>query len=697
MPDAGGSSRHFLLEIGVEELPAGELLALSSALGRSLAENLDACGLRHGGAAHFESPRRLAVSVETLASKQADSVREKLGPPLGDEDARAGFARRCGVDPDALGRTETARGARWCLRELHAGQAASELLPGIVERAVSALPVSRRMRWGGQERAFARPVRWLVALLDDEVLPCTLFGVRSGRRTRGHRVHADRWIELGHAAEYLDALRGTGRVLASSAARRDAIRAQVQALDAGLEGAAELDGELLSEVASLVEWPAALTGRFDARFLALPDALLSTVMRKHQKCFSVRAADGSLLARFVAVANLDSREPQRVVAGNERVIGPRLADAEFFLREDSRQALSSHRDSLRGLVFHAQLGSVHEKSERLGALGAEIAGMLGADEDAARRAGELAKADLGTLIVQELPELQGLMGGHYARLSGEDDAVATAIAEHYHPRFANDALPATPIGQAVSLADRIDTLIGILGCGDAPSGSGDPFALRRAALGALRIAIEAERDVDLRAVCELAARQYRRTEWEQDPVAETLAFCRARSRGHFQERGFAVELFRAVAEQAAERPFDAQRRIVALQRFVAQPNASGLIESDKRIANILRAAGRADARPGAPAWRDAPCAAEERRLRAELSRLRETLPELLRRAAYREALAELAALREPLDRFFERVLVMDENPAARENRLALLSGLREAFSQVADFGALSPLTAGAAR
>ena len=701
MPGTVGATRHFLLEIGTEELPPGELVTLSSALALALAENFANAGLEHSGAVHFESPRRMAVYIDALAAEQADSVKETLGPPLGDEKARLGFARRCGADPDALQRVETERGARWALREQRAGQTASTLAPALVESALSALPAGRRMRWGERERAFVRPVHWLVMLLDDEVLPCALFGVSSGRNTRGHRVHADRWVALTHAAEYLDTLREQGHVLACSAERKAVIQKQVSALDASHDGEADIDPDSLSEVAALVEWPVALTGRFDQRFLALPEVVLSTVMRRHQKYFPVRDANGSLLARFVTVANMESRAPERIVAGNERVLRPRLADAEFFLQADSQRSLAGHRDSLHGAVFHAKLGSMHQKSQRLGALSAQLADMLGAKPDVARRSGELAKADLSTLMVQELPETQGSMGGHYAKISGEEDAVAEAIAEHYHPRFANDTLPVTPIGQAVSLADRMDTLIGILGAGDAPSGSGDPFALRRAALGVLRIAIEAEHDLDLRVLCELAASHYRNIAWEAEPVAAALAFFASRSRSHFQERGFATELFLAAAGQAGHRPLDAQRRLVALRDFVALPGADAVVASNKRMANILRSVDQPRDRNPADArlpesWEDAPCDAEEQRLRKALASLGGTLPESLRRADYHDALVQLANLNEPLNRFFDHVLVMEKNAAARRNRLALLSGLHAMFSRMADFSALSPLTSDSA-
>ena len=702
MPSSAGAPRRFLLEIGAEELPPSELATLSSALAQALGKNLEDCGLRYGEITRYESPRRLAASIDALAERQADAISEKLGPPVGDDKARAGFARRCGVESDALHRVDTPKGPRWAWRQKHSGRAASALLPQLVENALSHLPIKRRMRWGSHDHAFARPVRWVVMLLDDEILPYSLFGMRAGRVTRGHRVHADRWIALAHAAAYLDTLREEGYVLACSIEREAAIKKQVQALDALRDGEAELDPALLSEIAALVEWPVALTGEYDERFLTLPETLLFTVMRKHQRCFPVRGANGAPLSRFVTVANLESRDPARVVAGNERVLRPRLADAAFFLQQDSRRPLSSHQDGLHGLAFHARLGSMHDKSLRLGALSAAIAEPLGAGAETARRAGELAKADLVTSVVQELPELQGSIGGHYAKLGGEDEAVATAIAEHYLPRFAGDALPATPAGQAVSLADRIDSLTGILGMDDAPSGSGDPLALRRAALGALRIAVETKRDLDFQALFEFAASQYGAAEWKNDPVASALAFLRARSRGYFQERGFAAEFFLAVREQAAHRPFDMHRRIVALRRFVALPSAAKLIASNKRIANILRSAGHRDhggsARPAREnPWEDAPCEAAELCLRTALAELQADLPELLQKADYSRALQRFAALCEPLESFFGHVLVMTENHAAQRNRLALLSGLHAEFWQLADFGALSPLASGAAR
>ncbi len=685
-------THHFLLELGVEEMPPGELLTLSSALAGALAASLDEHQLSHGTVDHFESPRRLAVSIASLSGAQADSVDEQLGPPVGNERARVGFARRHGVAADALEQVQSPKGLRWAMRRHRAGRAAIELLPELVEAAVAALPTGRRMRWGAHAHTFVRPVRWVVMLLDDTVLDATVLGCRAGRETRGHRVHAQKPIALAHAGEYLDTLRSRGHVLACSAERRARIEQQLHALESHIGGQVDVSAALLAEITAMVEWPVALAGRFDQRFLALPDIVIATVMRKHQKYFPVRDAQGQLLALFVTVANLASLHPELIVTGNERVLQPRLADAEFFLREDQQRPLASYVDDLSGLDFHAALGSMREKNQRVAALSEACAPLLGADPAAARRAGSLAKADLSTLIVQELPELQGAIGGHYATASGESDAVAAAIGEHYHPRFSGDALPAGAVGQAVALADRMDTLVGILGNGHVPDGSGDPFALRRAAIGVLRIAVEAGHDLDLPALCELARRQYDGVDWPADPVSATLNFFKQRSRAYFEERGVQAALLRSVIDRAATRPFDAQQRIAALARFLQRPEAGTLIAANKRIANILRPLETTPP-PAAAIREDLLGDGAERRLHAAAAALRQSLPPLLQRADYDKALAQLAALHEALSAFFEQVLVMAEERAVRDNRIALLAALSRDFAQIADFSALASLAA----
>ncbi|MDH4031589.1 MAG: glycine--tRNA ligase subunit beta, partial [Chromatiales bacterium] len=499
--------RLFLFEIGTEELPPRALRSLANAFRAGMEEGLQGLSLEHGEITVFATPRRLAVSIADLEASQADRPIERRGPPVNvaiGEDGAPGraalkFAESCGVAFDQLGRLATPKGEYLAYSGVEQGKPAEEILPGVLQAALDALPIPRRMRWGDEDFEFVRPVHWLVALLDDRVVPMELFGVAADRLTRGHRFHSPGTLLLDHANGYVDALEGQGFVIPALASRRDTVRDQVLKLAGDVGGQPVYDDELLDEVTALVEWPVPVAGEFDARFLELPREVLVSTLQAHQRYFPVEDESGSLLPRFIAVTNLESRDPEEVRRGNERVVRPRLSDAGFFWDSDRRRTLESRIGDLADVVFQKKLGSLADKSRRVEQLAARIAENLGVDSRHAARAAALAKCDLLTAMVGEFPDLQGVMGRYYALGDGEPGEVADAIREQYLPRFAGDRLPLTDAGKVVSLAEKLDTLTGIFAIGQRPSGTRDPFGLRRAALGALRILIEGQLELDMQA------------------------------------------------------------------------------------------------------------------------------------------------------------------------------------------------------
>ncbi|HDK03339.1 MAG TPA: glycine--tRNA ligase subunit beta, partial [Gammaproteobacteria bacterium] len=498
-------SDDLLVEIGTEELPPRALPRLSDAFEEGLCAGLAAAGLVHGRAHRYAAPRRLAVWIESVAGAQADRTEARRGPALAaafDPDGRPtsaaqGFARACGVRVEDLGRLETDKGTWLQFSRTVRGRRTVDLLPEIVRTALAGLPIARRMRWGEGRVEFVRPVHWALLLFGEACVETELLGVHTGRHSHGHRFHHPGPVAVQHPGDYARVLREPGRVLADFTVRRDAIRVGVDTAAAALGGRALWDEALLDEVTALVEWPVPLAGGFERRFLDLPREVLIATLQIHQRYFAVEDADGALLPNFVTVSNIESRDPAQVIAGNERVIRPRLADATFFREQDRREPLAARREGLRAMVFQERLGSLHDKSERVARLVTEIAPRVGSDPALAVRAAQLGQCDLLTRMVGEFPELQGVMGRHYARLDGEPEAVAAAIEEQYQPRHAGDTLPQSPAGAALALAERLDTLVGIFAVGLRPGGDKDPFALRRAAIGILRILIEGGRDLDL--------------------------------------------------------------------------------------------------------------------------------------------------------------------------------------------------------
>ena len=691
MPDTSP----LLFEIGSEELPPGALRGLSEALADALRAGLAARGLGFGEATPYATPRRLAVHVEAVEKARPGRDVERRGPRLEvafDAQGKAtraalGFARSCGVPVEALDRLETGDGAWLLYRGVQAGEPTPALLPGVVAEALARLPLPRRMRWSDSEVEFLRPVHWAVLLFGSEVVETEVLGVATGRATRGHRFHHPAPIPLDTPADYADALR-RGRVIAHLDTRRDLIRRQVAEAAATLGGRPVGSDALLEEVSALVEWPVALPGSFDPDFLELPAPVLEAAMTGHQRCFPVAGPDGGLLARFVAVANLESRDPDTVREGNERVIRPRLRDAAFFFHNDLRTPLAARRAGLEGVLFQEGLGTLHEKSERVSRLSGRIAAAMGEAPETvrlARRAGLLCKCDLLTEMVGEFPELQGVMGAEYARRGGEPEALATALAEAYLPRHAGDALPASAAGRALAVADRLDTLAGIFGIGQAPSGDRDPFALRRAALGVLRILVEGEMDLDLGRLLAAAAEELGPKIGSEDVAAPLEAFLVERLRAWFAGQGVPATVFAAVHARRPSRPLDFAKRVRAVNAFRRLPEARGLAAANKRIHNLLRRAEGVIPERLDEALLSAPA---ERGLAERLAALRPAAGERLEAGDYHGALRLLATFRDPVDAFFDQVLVMDEDAARRGNRLALIRNVRALFLAIADVSLL---------
>ncbi len=689
-------NRHDLLfELGTEELPPKALRTLMAALRDGVAERLTKADLAFAYIDAYATPRRLALIVHELCEAQPDKTVERRGPAVkaafdaeGKPTAAAlGFAKSCGVAVEDLEILENEKG-RWLLCRIHQqGRKAEELVPEILNRALAALPIPKRMRWGDGEAEFVRPVHWAVLLYGEQVIETEILGVQTGATTHGHRFHCPQPLRLRQPDHYPQLLLSEGRVLADFAERRNHIRQQADRLAQEAGGRAHIEDDLLDEVTALVEWPVGLVGAFEDRFLALPKEVLITVMQTHQKYFPVLDADGRLLPRFIAFANLDSKHPATVRAGNERVIRPRLSDAEFFWHQDLKTPLERRLDRLAGILFQKKLGTLLDKTRRLERLVADLAPRVGADPEKAGRAARLAKTDLVTDMVGEFPELQGVMGRYYALAQGEDPEVAAALEEQYRPRFAGDRLPETPSGQALALADKIDTLVGIFSIGQIPSGTRDPYALRRAALGVIRIILERRLELDLTALLRRAADLYEHTFERKAVVRQVFQFILERLRHHLGERGFSADEFEAVAAVEPVSLLDFHHRLEAVHAFRRLPEAETLAAANKRIRNILRQAER----PVTAAGKVDPALFEteaESALFHELQAARTDVEPLLARHDYTAALKRLAGLRTSVDAFFDQVMVMVEDEAVRRNRLDLLAQVARLFLEIADISKL---------
>jgi glycyl-tRNA synthetase beta chain len=682
-----------LIEIGTEELPPKALKRLSQAFEEALRSGLQQQALGFEAIRRFATPRRLALLASGLDTAQADQQTERKGPALQaafDPDgtptkAAVGFARSCGVTVRDLETQESSKGGWLVFRQVKQGHSAAELIPGLVEQALAALPIPKRMRWGERSEEFVRPVHWLVLMLGDQVIPGRVLGTDAGGSTRGHRFHHPDTLEIPSPAAYAELLRDRGKVVADLDQRKRMIRQQVEQIATSAGARALVDPDLLDEVTALVEWPVAILGRFDPRFLEVPAEALVKTMQEHQKYFPVVNGQGELQPNFIAIANIESREPEQVRAGNERVIRPRFSDAAFFWEQDLKQPLEAQISSLKTVVFQERLGSLHDKSQRIANLAREIADRLGMDPALAERAAKLCKCDLMTQMVGEFPSLQGTMGRHYAQAGGEPPQVVAAMEEHYLPRHAGDRLPQTACGQSLAIADRLDTLMGIFAIGQKPSGVKDPFGLRRAALGVLRILIETPLDLDLEQLLRSAAANLETRVSAGHVVPEVFDYMMDRLKAYYGDRGMAADLVDAVLAQRPTRPNDLDRRIKAVDEFRRLPEAASLAAANKRIRNILRKAqDEVPHRPVIELLRDR----SEKELARLVSDHAERVAPLFRAGQYTEALTQLAQLREPVDRFFDEVMVMCDEPDLRRNRLALLASLEALFLGAADLSRL---------
>ena len=686
-------TRDLLIEIGSEELPPTALRRLRDAFRQGIEAGLDRADLAYTASEAHAAPRRLAVWIKGLQTAQADREQLKRGPAVtaafDDEGcptrAAEGFARSCGVQVDALETLETDKGAWLAYKQFEPGKPAAELIPDIVTQALHQLPIPKRMRWGDRDDEFVRPVHWVVLLFGDEVIGTRILGTATGRETRGHRFHHPDPLYLAEPAAYVPLLETEGHVLADMDARREAIRGQVIEAARRLGGEALIDDDLLDEVTALVEWPVAISGGFDPRFLEVPAEALVSSMQDHQKYFPVVDSRGSLMPHFITVANLESRDPDQVRAGNERVIRPRLTDAAFFWEQDRKQPLHTRQQRLASMVFQKKLGTLLDKSQRVARLGRAIADAIEADPDQAERAALLAKCDLLTQMVFEFPELQGVMGRYYAEHDREPAEVAQALDEQYMPRFAGDRLPASATGQVLAIADRLDSLVGIFAIGQAPGGDKDPFALRRAALGLVRILIECELDLDLHSLLAEAADGFAADICATQTIDEVFEFILERLRAYYSETGLDVHIFEAVRALRPTRPLDFHRRIEAVREFERLPEAESLAAANKRIGNILRKAETPVPDQVKVELLHEPA---EQALQQAVGQLRPKVEPLFERGEYTEALCLLAALREPVDSFFDQVMVMAEDPTLRDNRLALLQDLQGLFLRAADLSRL---------
>ena len=680
-----------LIEIGCEELPPKDLLTLAEHLHNGITAALQSQALNFTTSRSFATPRRLAVIVQQLDEQQADREEEKLGPAVAaafDKEgkpskAAEGFARSNNTTVEQLAKVDTDKGERLAFRHTIKGRAAGELIPAMLEQALAALPIAKRMRWGESRAEFVRPVKWLVMMLDDQVVDASILGKQASNTSHGHRFHSPQAIEV-NAATYEQQLHAH-YVIADFSKRRELILEQIRTEAAALNGQlGENIDDLLNEVTALVEWPVALAGQFDQSFLQVPAEALISSMVEHQKYFHVLDKQGNLMPHFITVANIESTHPPHVIHGNERVIRPRLTDAAFFFETDKQTSLELRCEQLKSIVFQQKLGSLYDKSQRISKLAAEIAGQTGGDVTHAERAGLLAKADLVSEMVLEFADLQGLMGYHYALHDGEPEAVAEAIRDHYYPAGNNNRMPVNKPGLALALADRIDTLVGIFGIGQKPTGNKDPFALRRTALGIIRILLHADADLDLLSLYNFAAGQF--AGLAADTVADALAYTMERFRAINHEKGYATEVYLAVAAKHISRPLDFARRSEAVHRFSQLPEAEALAAANKRVGNIL-------AKQTLPQGLDVNTVLlqenAEKTLFTAMQALQSPLDQAASEGAYTKTLSLLAELKAPIDAFFDQVMVMVDNPDLQNNRLALLQQLHARFMQVADIALLA--------
>lgn len=686
-------SKHTVLfELGCEELPPKSLKTLRDALKAETEKGLNEAGLAFEAIEAYAAPRRLALKIVNVDAAQADTQKRFDGPAVQaaydaegkPTKALEGFMRGQGITADQVSTFQAGKVEKVCYLKDVKGQSLDVLLPQILQTALDNLPIAKRMRSAASRTEFVRPVKWVVLLKDNAVIDASIQDHKTGNVTYGHRFHAPEAIVLANPNAYLDALR-QAYVVADFAERQTIIDQQVKALADEVNATAIVPADLRDEVTALVEWPVALRASFEERFLAVPQEALITTMQDNQKYFCLVNADNKLQPYFITVSNIESKDPTQIIEGNEKVVRPRLSDAEFFFLQDQKQPLASRKDKLANMVFQAQLGTLWNKSERIAKLAVALSAITGANPADAEKAALLAKCDLTSELVGEFPELQGIAGTYYARIEGENDEVAEALGEQYLPKFAGDVLPKTKTGTTLALADRLDTLTGIFGIGQAPTGSKDPFALRRSAIGILRLVTENNLDVSIEELIKLALAAYGDVLKDHaKTLADAVAFLEGRYRAKYEDQGVAVDVIQAVQALSPKSPLDFDKRVTAVNHFRDLPEAAALAAANKRVANILAK----EAAPTGEIIIDKLVENAEKSLFKEILEIWPVVQPLLDAKDYTTALSKLAALRAPIDAFFEGVMVMADDAELKANRLRLLAQLRELFTSVADISVL---------
>lgn len=683
----------FLVEIGTEELPPKALKKLSEAFSSGIQAGLVEAELPMGAVTVYAAPRRMAVMIEGLQTTQADKVVERKGPAKkaafdsegNPTKALQGFARGCGVDVSELIELETEKGIWMGYNLEQKGQPATALLPVIVNQSLAKLPIPKRMRWGSSDVEFVRPVHWALMMLGNDVVPASVLGHKTSNTTQGHRFHAPEKMAINHPSEYASKLEQEGYVLADFARREERIQSQVAAVAEQMGGQAVIDKDLLEEVTALNEWPMAVAGEFDSEFLTVPSEALVSAMAGHQKYFHMLDASGKLMPNFITVSNIESSNPASVKFGNERVIRPRLADAKFFWDQDLKQPLDDFLPRLKTVVFQQQLGTLFDKVDRLENLTVKIGKYLDVDAGHCERAARLSKSDLMSEMVGEFPDLQGVMGRYYAYEQNEAADVADAIDAQYQPRFAGDTLPSSAVAQSLAIADKLDTITGIYGIGQVPTGDKDPFALRRAALGMLRIMIEKELELDLNELIADSLALHSKVESGDKLIADIYGFIMSRLRAYYTDQGISAEQFEAVRVCNPAQPIDFAKRIEAVKQFSQMDAAESLSAANKRISNILKKVdGDISESVDASLLADG----AEKILWTELEALRANVNAKIAARDYIAAISDLSSIKDSVDRFFDEVMVMVDDESVKQNRLALLNQIYQLFLQVADISRL---------
>lgn len=683
---------NFLIELGTEELPPKALKKLAVSFKDGFEAQLKQAELSFDNIEWLAAPRRLAIRVTNLEFNQADKSVEKRGPATSaafDADGNAtkaalGWARGCGIDISEATRLSTDKG-EWLLHKaVVPGKTLNDLLEGFVKAALKQLPIPKPMRWGSSDAEFIRPVHTLITMFGDKVIPIEVLGLTSSNQSQGHRFHHRGKVTITNADSYVEELK-QAYVMVDFNERQTAIKTQIAQICEVNNAVVKDDVDLLDEVTSLVEWPVALVGTFEDKFLEVPQEALIYTMKDDQKYFPMLDENGSLLPKFLFISNIESKQPSAVIEGNEKVIRPRLADAEFFYNTDKKKTLESRLSSLESVLFQKQLGTLKEKSERISELAGYIATQINANADHAKRAGLLAKTDLMTEVVMEFTDIQGVMGKYYALNDGESPVVADALYQQYLPRFAGDELPTSLEACAVALADKFDTLVGIFGIGQFPKGDKDPFALRRAAIGIIRIMIEKELVLDFKDLATFSSTLFGNKLTNTNVINDVFDFMLGRFEAHYRDHGVTVEVIRAVEVKKPTSALDFDKRLKAVVEFSKLPEAKALAAANKRVNNILNK----NAKTSFDAINETLLAEDaEKQLVSKIAAIGLGVEADFTNGDYSKGLTALAALQTEIDTFFENVMVNDENEAIKNNRYAILGRLQSLFMHTADISVL---------